>query len=43
MGAGRINWPYLGTLANILVSGTLNRLFPRWWNPPVMLVRPTPH
>jgi len=32
-----INWPFLGTLANIWVSGTLNKIVPRLWDPPAML------
>jgi hypothetical protein len=33
-----VNWAYLGTAANILVSGTLHRLLPRVWAAPAMLV-----
>jgi hypothetical protein len=33
-----VNWAYLGTAANILVSGTLHRLVPRLWAAPAMLV-----
>lgn len=34
-----INWAYLGTMANILVSGFLHRLMPFIWAAPAMLVR----
>jgi hypothetical protein len=33
-----INWAYVGTMANILVSGTLHKLMPRVWEAPAMLV-----
>jgi hypothetical protein len=33
-----INWAYIGTRANILVSGTLHKLVPEVWAAPVMLV-----
>jgi hypothetical protein len=33
-----VNWAYLGTAANILVSGTLHRLLPSFWATPAMLV-----
>lgn len=35
-----VNWAYVATMANILVSGTLHKLVPRVWEPPAMLVRP---
>jgi hypothetical protein len=35
-----VNWAYVATMANILVSGTLHKLVPRVWEPPAMLVGP---
>ena len=33
-----VNWAYVATMANILVSGTLHKLMPRVWEAPAMLV-----
>jgi hypothetical protein len=38
----RVNWPWLGTLANILVSGALHAVLPLFWGEPAMLVRSSP-